>query len=496
MTMSNRQVRRRTFIKTTGTATVLAGLAGCSGGNGGGGNGNGNGGSTDGGDDGTGDGESSIAGKDVEPADSIQFISESTPPTQALKSIIGQFTEETGIEVEFTLAPLLNYTEQLASDIRGGANTFDAFYVDPYNIGAPFWNEMEPLDPLIEDSGYDYEDHIEIHRIACSEYGDGTIRGLPYDCPTILMAYRQDVFDEYGEEATSDLGFEAEPNPDMTWEQYLEVAGWINENVPDDVVPYGTGHMAAQHQSLANEFEMIQWGYGGTQLEGFDGKSPQIPDDPSPGFTDDGSIEAADLYQRLMTDVAAPGSTTWDWGGVAEAFANGEFAMSPQWHENNGLFADPESSEIAESVSWTLCPDGPADRTVQAHYGGSSIGINRNISDAKKQAAWEFIKWTTSEEIQHELLTQAGGTPTRQSVYDRDDVQEASQQQSAESSMPNVVPPVLEGWELDTVGQRPHHPDWLELEEIIYSEGSAMVGGDQSPEDTMQAIADGFSDVL
>jgi len=479
--MPREYIDRRTFIRTTGGAAALATIAGCSGGSGG----------SDG-------GGGTPPGDDVEPADSIQYVGENTPPTQALRSITDRFTEQTGIEVEYTLQPLLNYTETLASDFTSEAGNYDALYVDPYNIGAPYFPDLEPLNGYIEDSGYDYEDHIEIHRVACSEYeGDGTIRGLPYDCPTILLAYRGDVFDEYGDQATSDLGFEAEPNPDMTWSQYMQVARWINENVPDDMVEYGTGHMAKQHQSLANEFEMIQWSFGGTQLEGFDGKDPILSDDVSAGFTDDASIEAAEFYQELVSDVAHPGSATWDWAGVAEAFAGGNLAMAPEWHEFNGLFADPEASDVADSVRWTLAPKGPAEnRNVQAHYGGSSIGINRHISDAKKKAAWMFIEWATSEEIQTELLKQAGGTPTRQSVYDRSEVEEASQMPTSESPMPNVVPPILEGWDLNNIGQRPHHPDWLQLEEVIYSEGSSMVSGDSSAEETMQACADGFNSIL
>jgi len=483
--MPEHRLRRREFVQSTGLAAGIAATAGClSGGGGGGGRGGAN--------------ASQPPGDDVEAASSIQFISESTPPTKALQSITDRFTGETGIEVEYTLSPLLNYTEKLANDLSSEAGNFDACYVDPYNIGAPYFTDLEPLNAYIDDSGYDYEDHIEVHRIACSEYeGDGTIRGLPYDCPTMLLAYRGDVLDEYGDQATSDLGFEAEPNPDMTWSQYMEVAKWINENVPDDMVEYGTGHMAKQHQSLANEFEMIQWAFGGTQLEGFDGKDPILPDDVSAGFTDDASVEAAEFYQGLVSDVAHPGSTTWDWTGVAQAFANGQIAMAPEWHEFNGLFADPESSEVADSVRWTLAPSGPAEsRNVQAHYGGSSIGINAHITDAKKKAAWMFIEWATSEAIQTELLKQAGGTPTRTSVYERDEVKEASEQSTAESPMPNVVPPILEGWDLDNIGQRPHHPDWLQLEQVIYTEQSKMVNGNQSPADTMQACEDGFSTTL
>lgn len=477
--MSDHRLRRREFIQSTGLTAGIAATAGCIGGGGGG--------ST-----------SQPPGENVEAASKIQFISESTPPSQALRSIVGRFTERTGIEVEFTLTPLLNYTEKLSSDLTSQAGNYDAVYVDPYNIGAPYYPDLEPLDGYIKQNDYDMDDHIDIHISACSQYGgENTSRALPYDCPTILLAYRGDVFDEYGEQASSDLGFQAEPSPDMTWSQYAEIARWINENVPDDVVPYGTGHMAKQHQSLANEFEMLQWAFGGTQLEGFDGKSPQIPEDPAPKFTSDASVEAAKFYTTLVDEIAHPASTTWDWSGVAQAFANGKIAMAPEWHEFNGLFSDPESSQVVDAVRWTLAPSGPAkNRNVQAHYGGSGIGINKYASDAKRKAAWQFIEWTTSPDIQFELLKAAGGTPTRRSVYERDPVAQAIDQPTAESEFPNVVPPVLEGWKDENIGQRPHHADWLQLEQVIYTEGSKMVNANKSPQAAMESINNGFGNVL
>jgi multiple sugar transport system substrate-binding protein len=486
--MSDHRLRRREFIQSTGLTAGIAATARCIGGGGGSGGGGGGGGG----------GTSQPPGENVEAASKIQFISESTPPSQALRSIVGRFTERTGIEVEFTLTPLLNYTEKLSSDLTSQAGNYDAVYVDPYNIGAPYYPDLEPLDGYIKQNDYDMDDHIDIHISACSQYGgENTSRALPYDCPTILLAYRGDVFDEYGEQASSDLGFQAEPSPDMTWSQYAEIARWINENVPDDVVPYGTGHMAKQHQSLANEFEMLQWAFGGTQLEGFDGKSPQIPEDPAPQFTSDASVEAAKFYTTLVDEIAHPASTTWDWSGVAQAFANGKIAMAPEWHEFNGLFSDPESSQVVDAVRWTLAPSGPAkNRNVQAHYGGSGIGINKYASDAKRKAAWQFIEWTTSPDIQFELLKAAGGTPTRRSVYERDPVAQAIDQPTAESEFPNVVPPVLEGWKDENIGQRPHHADWLQLEQVIYTEGSKMVNANKSPQAAMESINNGFGNVL
>ncbi|MFC7165050.1 extracellular solute-binding protein [Halospeciosus flavus] len=74
-------------------------------------------------------------------------------------------------------------------------------------------------------------------------------------------------------------------------------------------------------------------------------------------------------------------------------------------------------------------------------YGGSGIGINKFASDAEKKAAWKFITWATSPEIQLRILKKTGGTPTRNSVYNMEEVKQAAQASSEESQYPNVVPP-------------------------------------------------------
>lgn len=479
---TNRQ-DRRTFIKATGAAGVigLSGLAGCSG-DGGNGNGNGNDGSTE-------------APSGVEPADEISFISESTPPSVAVDENIDEFTEETGIEVSVTLAPFNNYSERLASDLNSGAGDIHVFYADPYMVGSRFWDSMEPLQPYIDSDDYadvpnGVDDFITSQVNICGQFG-GKLRGLPYDNPTMMWAYRTDIIEDNKDAAESDLGFPFEPGPERTWEEYLQMAEWINENV--DEVAYGTGHQAQQHDSLQCDFHNVFWAHGGEDVEGFGGHiEDEWPDDPQPSFASDTGVAAAEFYKELL-DVAHPGSTSWTWSGVGDAFANGEIAMTPEWHEFNASFASSDSSEVAENVGWTLLPQ--ADNRSVNLFGGSGIAMNAHASDAEKAAAWEFITWATSPENQMRTLEQ-GGTPTRTSIFEREEVKEASEQPSHESQYPNVVPDVQTAWEPDYVGTRPKPAQWPQLNETLYSELSAMIAGNQSPQEAMEAVDSGWSNLL
>jgi multiple sugar transport system substrate-binding protein len=470
-------IDRRTFVQVAGAAGAggLMSFSGCLGGFAGGNGGSGGGG-----------GEGISA---TEPAKSVTFIAESTPPSKALQQLAKDFTSKTGITVKFTLIPFNNYAEKVATDLTSQSGTYDVLYVDPYVVGAKFYPQIQSLDPLMnskkfEDIPQGVGDFIQSQVDAAGRYGDGKLRALPYDCTTMMWVYRDDIIQKYKKQATKELGFEFQPSPKRTWEEYYQMAKWMNENVTE--VNYGTGHQAKQHDSLQCDFHNVFWAYGGEDFEGYNGQpGDKLGKNPKPNFTGKQGIEAAKFYNRLIK-IAHPGSTTWTWSGVGQAFAGGKIAMTPEWHEFNSMFADPKQSDVAQSVGWSLLPKG--NKRNANIYGGSGIGINANTSDAKKLAAWKFILWATSPKTQVQVLKQAGGTPTRTSVYERPAIKKASKKPTEKSKYPNVVPPVQDAWKDSNIGLRPHIAAWPELDQQLYTELSKMVSGGKSPKAAMKAV--------
>ncbi len=478
---SKEALDRRSFVKAGSAAGIagVTGLAGCLGGGGGGSNG------------------TQTPATDVEPAKQINFISESTPPSVAIKQIVGEFKEQTGIKVNMTLVPFNNYSEKVASDLNSQSGNYDAFYVDPYVVGSKYYPKIQPLDPYINSDAYDdvpkgVSDFIDSHVDACGRYGDGKLRAFPYDCPTMMWVYRDDIIQKYKSQAEKDLDFPFKPGPERTWQEYYEMAKWMNENVSE--VEYGTGHQAKQHDSLQCDFHNVFWAHGGEDVEGYNGKpGDKVGENPKPTFSKQKGVEAAKFYKKLI-DIAHPGSTTWTWSGVGQAFAQGKIGMTAEWHEFNSMFANPDESQVADSVSWTLLPQA-GTRNVNI-YGGSGIGINKFSTDAQKKAAWKFLTWATSPEIQLRVLKKTGGTPTRTSVYNMEEVKQAAKKPTEKSEFPNVVPPVQEAWKAKNIGLRPHIPQWPELDKILYTQVSRMINDKQSPEATMKAIDDGWKKTL
>jgi multiple sugar transport system substrate-binding protein len=239
------------------------------------------------------------------------------------------------------------------------------------------------------------------------------------------------------------------------------------------------------------DFSNILWSYGGDYFQNGEEVGRLGTEDPGPSSLDQSNaIEAANFYNELLA-IANPGSTTWDWTGLAEAFQANEIAMMPEWHE---FAADLERSDLEGKVGYAPLPQGPA-RSANM-WGGTGLGINAGASEEQQKAAWLFLVWATSPETQRMGLfsEDGGGTPTRQSVYEMSEVQEA---ETRPSDAPNMLTAeaVSTAWEPENIGLRPKIPSWNECDTTIYTVLSRMLAGNKNPEQAMQDAKRGFDQI-
>ena len=421
----------------------------------------------------------------------IHFISENTPPSSALSEMVDVFYEKTGIRVIVEQLTLDDMVQKVALDFSSKTGNYEMIYVDSRQVLAPFYKNLVTLNTFMADETLPQlpeglEDFFptqleEVGRMLDEE----NLYALPYDTPTMIWFYRTDIFEKYGKRFQADEGFDWTPGSGLSWEQYYTIAKWINENVPKSEVRYGTGHQAKQHDALNCDFAGVMWAYGGDYF-----KNVSMLGMPDPGpctLTSKECLEAARFYKKLL-DIAHPGSVSWDWNGLAEAFAAGEVAMCPQWHEYSGMLENPELSKVAGNVGYSLLPHGPSGKSMNM-WGGSGIGINGFASPAKKRAAWMFLVWATSPEVQFESVRTVGGTPTRISVFEMPEIKKAMTRPSALPGMLST-PAVLMAWEDEQYfGLRPKTPYWLRINNVVFTQLSGMLAGAKSPEQAMKDAA-------
>ena len=193
----------------------------------------------------------------------LNFVSENTAPTTAIAANLNGFKELTGINVNVLQLELGALVQKVALDIGSGEGAYQIVYADPYQIMAPYHEALADLNEFDNDDDLPsipkgIDDFIPTQLAAAGRFGnEKNLYALPYDCPTMIWMYRKDLFHKYGDQMSQDLGFDPQPSPSLTWDQYYQIAKWFNEN--QDEVPYGTGHQARQYDSLMCDFSNILW---------------------------------------------------------------------------------------------------------------------------------------------------------------------------------------------------------------------------------------------
>jgi len=421
----------------------------------------------------------------------INFLSEDTPPTAAIINHVQEFEELTGIKVNITQTNLADVATKVLLDFSSQAGEIQVIYADPFAILAPLYGHLIDLnkfvnDPTLPPVPNGLKDFDQMNMIGSGYMIDKSrLLAIPYDAPTMLLVYRTDIFENetYKQMFMDEKGYDWTPGPDITWEQYAEIAGWINDKVDEGViteVKYGTGHQAKQYDSLMCDFSNVMLAYGANYFQNTDFATWGTSTPGGASLETPEAIKAAEVYNSILAE-ADPGSLGWDWNGIAEAFAAGDIAMAPEWHEYASFFEDTTRSKVAGKVKWALLPSGPAGS--KNLWGGTGISINGYSSEDEQRAAWLFILWATSPEVQKALLLE-GSTPTRLSVYEDPEVL----QWMAEKKHPllDTLVVLKEAWTPEHIGlSQGKIVTWIQVDEAIFTNLSQMLAGQKTPEQAM-----------
>ncbi|MDD3173770.1 MAG: extracellular solute-binding protein [Herbinix sp.] len=346
----------------------------------------------------------------------LNFICEDNINANILSKECEKFTKVTGIKVNIKRMDFNTLEEKINMEFISKTAQYDLIYVDPYKTLNRFSDGLEDLNIYENDDtlphivgGLDSFSKQELE--VCSYFGNkDKLYSIPFDSTTMILFYRKDIFDKYKEQMKKDLGYEANPGSGyFTWDQFIGVSKWINEHVKKSEIKYGSTTMSAKHNSIYTAFSTVLSAYGGNYFT-----NDKIV---SLGTSTGSEIQSktTEFYTALnkfkeivaLNPIKEQGYT---WDEVANSFTEGEVAMMINWDEN---ISAVENSKVAGKVGYSILPIG--SKRSSNIYGGSGIGINSYANSKKKLAAWMFIVWATSPEVQMKsFMKKDGGTlPTR-----------------------------------------------------------------------------------
>jgi multiple sugar transport system substrate-binding protein len=406
----------------------------------------------------------------------LNFICEDNINANILSKEVEKFTKVTGIKVNIKRMDFNTLEEKINMEFISKTAQYDLIYVDPYKTLNRFYNGLEDLNKYENDNTLPHIvgglDSFSKEQLQVCSYFENTdkVYSIPFDSTTMILFYRKDIFDQYRSEMTQDLGYDPEPDSsEFTWDRFIEVSRWMNDRIKSGEIKNlksGSLTMSAQHNSIYTAFSSVLASYGGDYFT--NSKVVSLGTGTSYEILSR-TAEFNTALQKFKEIVALnpDNEEGYTWDEVGTAFTEGETAMMINWDEN---ISAVENSQVAGKVGYSILPKGSV-RSANI-YGGSGIGINSYANSKKKLAAWLFIVWSTSPQVQMKtFLEKDGGTlPTRTAL-----IQEIDQKYSKEQ--PQVKAMIMSQKE-EYAYYRPKLKNGYEFENIIITNLYDLVTGE------------------
>src|SRR6056297_1045597 len=312
-----------------------------------------------------------------------------------------QFTEQTGIGVEWVTLEENVLRQRVTTDITTNGGQFDIMTIGMYET--PIWGAngwLVPLDDLSEE--YDVDDILPAMRGGLSF--DGTLYAAPFYGESSMVMYRTDLMEEAGLEM-----------PDApTWEFIEEAAAAMND--PEGDVygiclrgKPGWGEGGAFITVTANSFG-ARW---------FD-------EDWNAQFDQPEWQEALTFFVDLMNNYGPPGYATNGFNENLSLFQQGRCGMWIDATVAASFVTNPDDSSVADSVGFALAPNAEGVGKRSNWLWAWALAIPAGTQ--KEDAARQFIEWATSKDYIELVAAEEGWANVppgaRNSLYENPAYQE------------------------------------------------------------------------
>ncbi len=295
----------------------------------------------------------------------VRFASwDEAEDVDAQQATVDKFNAEHD-DIEVTLEAYGGEFDTKISAGMGSNDMPDVMYMWNYPAYA---QGLEPLDSYIEKEGEDYKKNFYDTLWNYNSY-EGSTYGIPIGFTTHALFYNKDIFKEAGVE---------EPTNDWTWDDVKAAAKTITEKCD------GKKGFSFQMKPDPYDYEMYLWSNGTAyvndagELEG--------------NLNSDKAKEVFKMFQEMEKDEYAVATEK---SGTDE-FRSGNTAMYVygSWSINT-LKEDGVNFGVVNIPSFGTQPSVSIL---------SSSGISMSKDSKNKEAAWEFIKFWTSEEMNKERI--------------------------------------------------------------------------------------------
>jgi multiple sugar transport system substrate-binding protein len=431
--LAGRRINRRDFLKLGGAGlagAALLGTAGC----GGGGAGSGN-----------------------------LILSSGPDDSGTLNKLIDKFNKQNKGEFQVTFREMPANTgahfDKLRTEFQAGGGDIDVMAVDV------IWPPQFAPQGWVQDLS-DKFPKSEQNKFLPAPISQSTVEGGVYQVPwfedTGLLYSRTDLLEK--------AGFSAPPK---TWDELKDMALKTSKDagIPNGFVFQGMNYEGG----VCNALEYI-WTHGGEVLS--DVTSGKIVID-SPE-----AVAGLETYRSMVADGVAPGAVAnYDETTSEPVFGGGESVFLRIWPSTYAALGTSTYPKVKpEMVTVSPIPVTPGNQSYST-LGGWGFAIN--AATDMPDEAWAFIEFMTSEENLKWRSVNGGFIPSRRSLLEDPEVQEAT-------PVVGLAKEVL----LDNATPRPVTEFYGDMSLEMQEQFNNVLTGDTSPQEAAETLQKDLSSIM
>lgn len=364
---------------------------------------------------------------------------------QPWNTVIGGFEKNhPNIRVTLVTDPETGYTTDqrkaiYTADFQANVAQYDLVYMD---IVWPlqFADRLQDLSPYVQQDGLDLSGFLP-SEVAAGQLGDNLYR-LPMRADVGVLYYRQDLLKQ------------ARMTLPQTLPELTQVVRALQPSA-------GYLWQGSRYEGLIANFVEVMEGMGATWI---------APTTEQIGLATPQAINAANVLKQLIQQGVSPDEViTYTEKEALQRFVEGQTVFLRGWPY---FWAELQQSNLADKVA-IAHPFSFSNSPGKGCRGGWGFGIAKNA--AHPDAAWEAIKYFTSEAAQKQFVLASGYLPSRTKLFQDPDIVTQYPQ------MPDLL-----GYLKHSSTFRPFIKEYGPASEILQTALSDVLSDQQSAEAAMQ----------
>jgi multiple sugar transport system substrate-binding protein len=328
-------------------------------------------------------------------------------PANFLQEIGKLYEQETGIKVNVVQEPWSTYYNRVSAEWAARGTGFDMVVGDSQWIGQAVTDgHYVDLTDFLTSTGL--KDSVtEATLKYYGEYppGSGEFYAYPTEGDANGWAYRTDLVDNPDEKAAfkAKYGYEYSVPP-KDYNEFADMSEFFSR--PDEGIYGAAVYTQKDYDAITMGFQNALFTYGCDWNENFTVEG--VLNKPE-------CVAALEAYKKLY-DSGPPGNTNSFFPEMNDYFINGKAAFAMNYFAFLPALANQGTNpNYYDKVGFFSNPKGPGGAQF-ASLGGQGTSINAYISDERKQASLDFIKWFGSDEIQMKWAELGGYTCNKKAL--------------------------------------------------------------------------------